>query len=91
MYQQHAADADAGGAQLGHRACLPLGRLGNAIAAVQIERHVAILADDVHGQSLRLAAVQIDPVEGDLVELLLGRVLVRCAEITSWPAGPWPC
>ena len=34
----------------------PLGCLGNAIAAFQIERDIAIVADQVHGQALRLAA-----------------------------------
>ena len=77
--QQHPIDADAGRPQLGHRAGLPLADLRDAVAAGQVEIHVAVAAQEADGQRRRLAAVQVDPVEGDLLELLVGRVLVRRA------------
>ena len=77
--QQHAVDADARRPQLGHRSGLAFADLGNAVAAGQVEIHVAVAAQDAHRQRRRVAVVQVDPVEGDLLELLVGRVLVRGA------------
>ena len=79
VHQQHAIDADAGRPQLGHRPGLALADLGNAVAAAQVEVDVAVAAQDAHRQRRRLAAVQVDPVKRDLLQLLVGRVLVRRA------------
>ena len=80
-----------GGAQLGDRAGLALADLGDAVAAGQVEVHVAVAAEDADRQRRRLAAVEVDPVEGDLLDLLVGRVDVRGAQDQFLGlAGPWP-
>ena len=89
--QQHAIHADAGRPQLGHRARLSLADLRDAVAAGQVEVHVAVAAQDAHRQRRRLAVVQVDPVEGDLLQLLVGRVLVgRADDQLLGLRGPWP-
>src|SRR6185437_8278981 len=77
--EQYAIDADAGGAQLGHRARLAFADLRNAIAAGQVEIDVALAAENANRQRSGIAAVQTDPVKGDLLHLFVGRVAIRRA------------
>ena len=58
-------------------------RPGDAVAAAKVEVDVAAAAEQPHGQRAGLAAVQIDPVQGDGIELDFGAVQVRGARISS--------
>src|SRR5262249_15919732 len=79
LYQQYPIHADTGGAELGNRSGLALADLGNAAAAGQIQMNVAIPAENANGQGRLLVFVHADPVKGDLLELLIGGVLVGSA------------
>src|SRR5262245_4122556 len=80
MHEEYAADSDPGVTQLCHRPCLAFGCFWYSIATVQIECQVAILTDNMNGKWLRRAPVQINPIKCDLIQLLLGRIFIRCAD-----------
>ena len=92
MDQQGVADAHARRAQLRDRSGLALADLGDAIAAAQVEIHVAVRLRMPHRQRRHLALVHVDPVEGDLLQLLVGRVLVRGPQDQFLDLQrAWPC
>lgn len=72
MDQQHPIDADPRLPQLRDRSGLSFADLGDAAAALQVEMHIPICTQDADGQPLRLPPMQTAPVQGDLVQLLLG-------------------
>ena len=76
MEQKDPVDPFASGPQFSDGARLAFADLGDAVAARQIEVNVATVADDPDRQRGRRAVVQADPVKGDLIQLLLGGVLV---------------
>ena len=78
--QHRAADPDAGRAQFFDRAGLAFADSRDSVAAAEIEIHVALPAEHADRQRRHLPFADVHPIEGELLQLLVGGELVRGPE-----------
>src|SRR5262249_36145818 len=74
--QQNPAHADSCCPEFRYALGPPLANTRDAVAAADVQVHVAVAAEDADRQRSHISAVDHQPVELDFLELFVGRVFV---------------